>query len=336
MDAVLAAYPGLEHAKVSALEGGLINRTFRVETATAVFVLQALHPIFKAELHTDIEAVTSHLAQKGLVTPRLLRTKDGALFQRDADGIVWRGMTFVNAVAFAKLPNLALAREAGALVGRFHQATNDLVHTFAFQRLGVHDTPAHLRKLEAALSQLKSHVHYTTIAPVGEEILERAHALKPIDQSRTRIVHGDLKVSNLLFDDAGKGVCLVDLDTLGRMPLAYEMGDAWRSWCNPLGEDVSETRFDLALFSESAKGYLAVAHVDRQHRETLVAGIETIALELSARFCADALLEVYFGWNAQKYPDRSTHNLVRASGQLSLARSIDTQRATIERTLEAA
>lgn len=333
MDAVLALYPGLEHAKVSALEGGLINRTFRVEAPSGTFVLQALHAIFKPELHEDIEAVTAHLAKKGLPTPRLVRSKDGALYQKDADGIVWRVMTFVDAQSYAKLPNLTLAHEAGALVARFHRATDDLQHTFAFQRSGVHDTAAHLRKLTAALSEMKSHRHYAKIAPVGEEILRRAASLKPIDERRRRIVHGDLKVSNLLFDREGRGVCLCDLDTLAHMPLAHEMGDAWRSWCNPLGEDATETRFDLELFSASAKGYLENTRVAAEDRDTLVAGIETITLELASRFCADALLEVYFGWNPQKYPDRSTHNLVRAQGQLSLARSVDAQRAAIERTL---
>jgi len=74
-----------------------------------------------------------------------------------------------------------------------------------------------------------------------------------------RACHGDLKISNLRFSAAEstgpiEGVCLLDLDTIGPQTLAAEMGDAWRSWCNPSGEDEPErVRFDFELFAASAR-----------------------------------------------------------------------------------
>ena len=51
-------------------------------------------------------------------------------------------------------------------------------------------------------------------------------------------MHGDPKISNLMFArDSDRGLCLIDLDTLGPMPIALELGDALRSWCNPAAED---------------------------------------------------------------------------------------------------
>ena len=44
--------------------------------------------------------------------------------------------------------------------------------------------------------------------------------------------------------------------------------------------------------------------------------------ELAARFATDALNESYFGWNRDAFPDRSTHNQVRAAGQLELHASL--------------
>ena len=38
----------------------------------------------------------------------------------------------------------------------------------------------------------------------------------------------------------------------------------------------------------------------------------------------------YFGWDPQRFPSRAAHNFVRASGQLSLARSLSDQRAQAE------
>ena len=51
----------------------------------------------------------------------------------------------------------------------------------------------------------------------------------------------------------------------------------------------------------------------------------TILVELAARFCADALNESYFAWDARRYASRGEHNEVRAKGQLAVLRSLDAQ-----------
>ena len=48
---------------------------------------------------------------------------------------------------------------------------------------------------------------------------------------------------------------MIDLDTLTHMPLPLEMGDAFRSWCNPRGEDHSRAEFRLDLFGAAIRGY---------------------------------------------------------------------------------
>jgi len=45
-------------------------------------------------------------------------------------------------------------------------------------------------------------------------------------------------------------------------------------------------------------------------------------VELAARFATDALNESYFRWKPESFPDSSTHNQVRAAGQLELHRSL--------------
>lgn len=48
----------------------------------------------------------------------------------------------------------------------------------------------------------------------------------------------------------------------------------------------------------------------------------SIALELAARFAADALNESYFGWDSNRFASASEHNLLRAQAQLKLAEDI--------------
>ena len=70
--------------------------------------------------------------------------------------------------------------------------------------------------------------------------------------------------------------------------------------------------------------------------DVIPTAVETIALELSARFCADALAESYFGWNRQRFASACEHNLLRAQSQLTLAQSIGRQRGEMKRVVEQA
>jgi len=135
-----------------------------------------------------------------------------------------------------------------------------------------------------------------------------------------------------------RAVALLDLDTMGRMSVAYELGDAWRSWCNPLGEDVEETRFDLEVFAAAARGYAGEARglLAREEVGALVTGVETVCVELAARFCVDAFEDRYFGWDPSRFPSRREHNRVRAAGQLNLARGVAAVRGEAERMVAAA
>lgn len=333
---VLSAFGLSTTAKVTPIAIGLINRTFLIEAEGERRVLQRVNPIFGPEVHEDIEAVTAHLDAHGMPTPRLLRTREGALYTRAVDGGVYRLMSYLPGMVLESIPAAAVAEAGAALVARFHQISSTLAHEFRFTRLGVHDTPAHLAKLARALDEKRDHPNYAAVAPVGESILAVARQLEPLPALPARLTHGDLKISNLLFtEDLSAGRALLDLDTLGRLSIPVELGDALRSWCNPAGEDYGGARFDAAIFGAAVRGYAGAApgFLAVEEVESLALGAATIALELSARFCADALYESYFGWNAQKFPSRSEHNRVRALSQLGVASSALKQRGALEAEL---
>ncbi len=325
-------WPGLHALPTRPLADGLINDTWAVGEPP-VAVLQRLHRIFAPEVNLDIDAVTAHLHARGILTPRPLRTVDGDLWHIDADGACWRALSWVPGRTVHQLTEPRLAREAGALVGRWHAATADLDRRFVFSRPGAHDTPMHMARLTAAVDAHPAHRLRADVADLADKIL-RAWSRWPgrLDLP-TRIGHGDLKISNLRFDEDGRGLCLLDLDTMGQLPLAVELGDAWRSWCNPQGEDVADASLAPELFEAAARGYLAQNPVPEGERADLVDGIERISLELAARFAADALHESYFGWNEGVAATRGQHNLLRARGQASLAASVARQRPELLRTL---
>lgn len=340
--AVGARWSCLATGRAARFGTGLINDTFRVEGPSGVFLAQRLHPAFGPAVHDDIAAVTAHLAAHGMPTPRLVPADDGALWVQhagdDAAG-VYRVMTFVpGAQTWDKVPDVGVARAAGALVGRWHRAVEGLVHDYRHVRKGVHDTAGHLASLAEAVETHRAHPLYDVVAPLAAELAAAGRALPDFSALPLRHCHGDLKLSNLLFDARREGLCLVDLDTLGRMAWPHKMGDALRSWCNPAGEDSTEVALDPARFAAAVEGYAGAVGdaITAAEWDALVDGLSAICLELSARFLGDALRERYFGWDATRYPSRGAHNLVRAKGQWALHRSVEAQREALRERVRGA
>ena len=106
--------------------------------------------------------------------------------------------------------------------------------------------------------------------------------------------------------------------------MAFELGDAMRSWCNPRGEDAGSVTLDLAIFTAAIAGFRSEADalLSADERVSIVYGLETVCVELAARFAVDAFDDRYFGWDPARFPSRRVHNLVRAKGQLALGLAV--------------
>lgn len=340
---VLAAFDA-EGAPAVPITHGHINATFRLDAPTGTFVLQRLNPIFAPEVNLDIEVLTGHVAAAGLQTPRLRRTRAGAAWQQADGGDIWRALTFVPGPVFAQATSAGQCHGAGALLGAFHRALSGVQHQFHARRPGVHDTPAHLKGLQSALRDHGDHPAYAAVAPLADAVFTALDALPRLDALPARIVHGDPKLSNVVFteaqgaehngatqacaspptDDAsaaGPGGwparAMVDLDTMAPMSVHLELGDALRSWCNPAGEGPEPAQFSLPYLAAAMAGYAAGARdlLTPAEVHAIAPGVALITLELCARFLRDALEERYFGWDATRYDHAWQHHLVRARSQ---------------------
>lgn len=315
------------------LSGGITNDTYLVTAGRGRYVLQRLHDVFGPEVLADTDAVTAHLHAHGLVTPRLVRTADGSLGASHARGC-WRMLTYVPGRCYRHGLSSAQSYSAGRLVGRFHRTLSGLEYRFGHRLPEFHDTEAKMMRLTATLHEFRDDAAYTELKDMADIVLDGfekvAGKLKHVP---ARIVHGDPKVSNVRFSGNGENaVSLIDLDTIGRHAIAVELGDAARSWCNRAPEgDVRRARFDLRNFRSMMAGYRAGADGFAPAGElaAVPAGVETITLELAARFITDAFRRTYFKLEPDRFRDLGQQNRLRAASQVSLYRDFISKRARV-------
>jgi len=318
LNKILSQYDIGEADKISRIPTGLINETYLVEAKRGKFILQKLNPIFKKEANFDLDAVSKHLENKGMLAQRILPITDGKLFLEHGEE-VWRLLSFIPGKVFTKAISPDIVYEAGKILGKFHLAVSDLDYKFRHARTAHHATEAFFAKFKAIAASVADPDFKRLAAPVFD--IQKFYL--PLNL-RKNITHGDPKISNIIFDETAhnifKAKALIDLDDCGKEHnVLIELGDAFRSWCG-FEEDDKNNNFDLQKFKAGLEGYFDGSRnfLKSEELELLPRAIKLITLELATRFLIDYVEDSYFGWDSVRYASRKAHNLARAQGQLAL------------------
>ena len=152
----------------------------------------------------------------------------------------------------------------------------------------------------------------------------RLEGLKQDGLVPLRVTHNDTQINNVIFEE-GKGVCVIDLDTVQYDTIFPDFGDMIRSSCNPAGEepkDMSTVGINLDYFAGMTRGYLReFGHMlTEEEKDNLYRAPRVLALELASRFLADYMTgDKYFSVKEGQDPDVNLH---RALVQIELAKDM--------------
>ncbi|MDP6816211.1 MAG: phosphotransferase, partial [Alphaproteobacteria bacterium] len=246
------------------------------------------------------------------------------------EGRRWRLLRWLDGEIHHSAPSAAHAHSAAGLLARFHDVLLAAGAGDWLPHGPFHDTDRYMRLLAAIGIHGDDEIRCTGRAILAAWQDWRVRTPGPLPPARPG--HGDLKFSNFLFRAGGaEAVAIIDFDTLARYRLDDEIGDALRSWCNVAAEDTARPTLDEEVFGAAVAGYLGASRSASDGEVAwFVHGMGRIALELAARFCADAQIGGYFAWDPAVAPDARSHNLLRAAGQLHLARQVAERQAELE------
>lgn len=325
---------------------GHINDTYRVvfdeEGNMTPYILQRMNrAVFKntEELMENIMNVTTHLKKKveerggdpRRETLNTIPTKDGKNYYLDENGDGWRMYRFVErAFSLDAVRTPADFYESAVAFGNFQRLLADFPAETLHETIqGFHDTKARFEVFRQAVEADVCGRAGRAQAEI-QFILEREDVacalgeLQAAGKLPLRVTHNDTKLNNILMDgETGKGLCVIDLDTVMPGLAVNDFGDSIRFGASTGAEDetdLDKISCDLDLFGIYTKGFLegCGGSLTREEIRCLPLGAKVMTFECGMRFLTDYLSgDTYFKIH------RPEHNLDRCRTQLKLVADME-------------
>ncbi len=324
------------------LGDGLINDTFFIETTdnTPNYILQRKNKYVFTDIPAmmdNIYKVTTHLKKKIVLSGgdpfrealTLTPTKEGKLYFLDANEDYWTSCLFIeDTKSYPYASSLNLAYQGGKGIGKFQSLLSDMTQPLADILPGFHNIRFRLNQWDESIKQDKA----GRVKDLSQEIqwieerrdemlafwIKVEKRIIPI-----RVTHNDTKISNILFDQKGEVLCVIDLDTVLNSTCLNDFGDAIRSYANAGMEDdkdIDNVYLKMDVFESYTQGYLseAKAFLIDEEANHLAFSAKYITYEQTLRFLMD-----YIDGDTYYKTAYETHNLVRTHAQYKLLQSME-------------
>ena len=348
-DAIYAFGFGPQCSYVKPFGAGHINETYAVympgeDGDELSYVLQRVNSnVFKdpAGVMENIFGITEYMRdvirQEGgdpdRETLSYIKTKSGGTYFEDSEGEPWRCYNFIaDSVCYQLVEDPEQFYQSGSSFGHFlKQLINYPASSLKETIPDFHNTVKRFDAFQVALERdLKNRA--VTCRPEIDFVLARRDDCAVLVKQQEdgtlplRVTHNDTKLNNILFDgETGKGLCIIDLDTIMPGLAANDFGDSIRFGAATAEEDerdLDKMHFDIGLYELYVKGYLESAGevLTEAEIESLPWGARLMTLECGIRFLTDYLQgDTYFKTD---YPE---HNLIRTRTQFRLVDEMEQQ-----------
>lgn len=348
-DAIYAFGFGNRCSYVKPFGAGHINETYAVYMPGGggdelAYVLQRVNSnVFKdpAGVMDNIFGVTEYLrnvirregGDPDRETLSYIKTKSGCNYFEDSEGEPWRCYNFIpDSVCYQLVEEPEQFYQSGSSFGHFLKQLSDYPASKLNETIpDFHNTIRRFEAFQVALKRdLKNRAD--SCRPEIDFVLAREKDCGVLVHQQDegilplRVTHNDTKLNNILFDEkTGKGLCIIDLDTIMPGLAANDFGDSIRFGAATAEEDepnLDLMHFDISLYELYVKGYLEETKDVLTEAEigSLPWGARLMTLECGIRFLTDYLQgDTYFKTD---YPE---HNLIRARTQFRLVDEMEQQ-----------
>jgi Ser/Thr protein kinase RdoA (MazF antagonist) len=329
-DAILQAF-GIDSSKVSLspIHQGLINNTWKVNGEEQSYILQRINEnVFSRpeDISFNISSIASYLKEFHpeyyFVAP--LIANNGLSFIKNDDGY-YRMFSFVeNSFTRDTVTSADEAFEAARQFGKF----TAVLHGFDSSKLrttipGFHDLSLRYQQFLLALEHGNQERRKEAVDLVKQLksryfLVEEYEKIKHSKEFKLRTTHHDTKISNVMFDKSGKGICVIDLDTVMPGYFISDVGDMMRTYLCPVSEeerDPDKIMIRPGFYKAIVEGYQSEMQphlTSTESKYIFYAGAFMIYMQ-ALRFLTDHINnDIYYG---AAYPG---HNFARAQNQLTL------------------
>ena len=326
---------------------GHINDTFLMtlrkddETEGRVIMQRMNKSVFKkpVELMENMLKVTSYLREKIVQeggdptreTLTVINSKANQPYFVDSEGQYWRCVNYVeDSITYDEVKCPDDFYQSAVAFGNFQRMLADYPADTLHETIeGFHDTKARFEVFKKAVEEdvcgraasVQEEINFflarEDVACVFGDLLAKGEI--PI-----RVTHNDTKLNNVMIDiKTGKGICVIDLDTVMPGLAMNDFGDSIRYGANTAAEDekdLSKVSCDMELFDVYAKGFIegCGGKLTSTEIELLPMGAKVMTYECGMRFLTDYLQgDVYFKTH------REGHNLDRCRTHIKLIEDME-------------
>ncbi len=335
LNEIVNTFIGTNNYKLTPITDGLINTTYLLEDKdrNKRFILQ--------KINSHVFKQPEVIVNNHLMINEILRTNDyhfqiiepipsltHSFLIEDGNGMPWRMLSFVeNSMTFLSAPSLEVAFEAAKTFSYFLNTVN------TEQLPAIEDSLPDFLNFEKRVTAYKNSLknaspHLKENARAEIEITNRLLSLpdqwihmEKNNQIPKRIIHADVKISNILFDQNHKPLAVIDLDTVMMAPVLYDFGTMIQSYTNTTKEDDGKAvnNFNPEMYKVVKEGFLFYLKekLTPEESENLDYAAQVAIYIQEIRFLTDYLNgSIYY---STKYPE---HNLDRTKNQLELLKGL--------------